>query len=181
VETAREKKGFLSAHAAAERVDAMAVDVEPRYGALRDLRHPCQVADLSGVSPGEERQLPALALGVDDGEAAAGREVSPPIDVRQSADTTPVRRDDEWDRRMIQWAIPDWQDQVRPSGETVMGRVGDRQDAHSRNRRIRERGGGKQHPDRGQSDTDDRRTPELFHRTWNLGLCSTFSLQATDA
>ena len=159
----------------------MAVDVQPRYGALRDLRHPCQVADLSGVSPREERQLPALALRVDDGEAATGREVSPPMNVRHSADATPVRRDDEWDRRMVQWAIPGRQDQIRPPGETVVGRVRDRQHTHSGNRRVRERGRGKQRRDRGQSDTDDRRTPELFHRTWNLGLRPAFSPRATDA
>jgi hypothetical protein len=103
------------------------------------------------------------------------------MDVRQSADTTPVWRDDEWDRRMVQWAIPGRQDQVRPPGETVVGRVRDRQHAHSGDRRLRERGRGKERRNRGQSDTDDRREHELFHRTWNLGLCSPFSPQATDA
>src|SRR5204862_3211100 len=70
-----EEQRLLSAHAAAECVDPMTIDVQPGDGVLRDLRHPGEVTDLSWITPREESQLPALALWVDDGEAAARRQV----------------------------------------------------------------------------------------------------------
>src|SRR5206468_8737004 len=88
-----QKQRLLSAHATAERVDATTVDAQPGDGMFRDQRHPGEVANLSWVAPREERQPAALALGIDDGEAAVCRQVSPAPNVRPRADTTPVRRD----------------------------------------------------------------------------------------
>ena len=54
-------------------------------------RHPGEIANLSWVTPREQRQRPALAFGIDDREPAEGGEVPPPPDIYPRADTAPVR------------------------------------------------------------------------------------------
>src|SRR5712691_3024882 len=98
----------------------MAIDLQPGDGVLHDRRHSREVANLPGVTPRKERQPAALAFGIDDGEAASCRKVSPPSDVRARAHAAPVRRDYEWDRRMLLRPVPGRQDQVRPPRETVV-------------------------------------------------------------
>jgi len=46
-----EKERLLSAHAAAEGVQATPVDMEPGQRVLRDLRHARQIADLARIAP----------------------------------------------------------------------------------------------------------------------------------
>jgi hypothetical protein len=68
-----EEQRLLSAHAAPECIDATTIDPEPRYSVPRDRRHPREVADLTGISPGEQRQRTALALRIDHGEGTFPR------------------------------------------------------------------------------------------------------------
>ena len=46
-----EEEGLLAAHAPADRVDTVRVDVHPRQRELDDLRHAGEVVDLAGASP----------------------------------------------------------------------------------------------------------------------------------
>ena len=64
-----EQERLLAAHAAAERVDPPAVDVQPRERGLRDLRHPREIVYLAGITEREPREPPAHPVRVDDGEA----------------------------------------------------------------------------------------------------------------
>ena len=74
---AEEQQRLLAAHRAAHRVHAMEVDVQPRQRVVEDLRHAGEVVDLALRAPGEAAaQVCALAVGVDDCEAADRREVA---------------------------------------------------------------------------------------------------------
>ena len=90
-----EQERLLSAHRAAERVDPVLVDVHaPR---ARDRRHARKIRDLSRRAPRVPVQLPPLAGGVDQCEAALAGEVAPEERVVALVYPAPVRRDDEWD------------------------------------------------------------------------------------
>ena len=160
-----QEKRFLSAHAAAERVHAMTLDPQPGDGSFREQRHPREVANLPGVAPGEEPQLTALTFGIDDGEAAARGQVSPPPNVRPRADTPPVRRDDQRYRGMLLRPVPGGQDQVRPPRQPVMSPVVDRQNTHCRSGLTSEGATGKHRGDRGENGAYDRHPFGRTHRT----------------
>ena len=101
-EPRNEQKSLLASHAAADRVDATGIDSQPRDRAPEDVRHSCEVPDLSGVAPGEEGQRPALPFGIDDCERAERGKVVPTPCVRPRSDPAPMWRDDERDR----WVVP---------------------------------------------------------------------------
>src|SRR6266566_3637691 len=163
--TCEQEKRLLSAHAAAERVHAMTLDPQPGDGPFRDPRHPRKVANLSGVAPGEESQLTALAFRMDDGEAAARRQVSPPPNVRPRANTSPVRGDDQRYRGMLLRPVPGGQDQIRPPRQSVMSPVVDRQNTHSRSGWTGEGATGKHCGDRRENGAYDRHPFGRTHRT----------------
>src|SRR5947208_2058521 len=52
-----QEQRLLAAHAAAERIDATLVDVQPRQRQVRDHRHPGEVLDLAGGPP----RVPVIA------------------------------------------------------------------------------------------------------------------------
>ncbi len=96
-----EKERLLSAHAAAEGVQATPVDMEPGQRVLRDLRHARQIADLARIAPRVERQRASLSFRIDHREAADGGEPTPAADVLLRADAAAVRRDHERDRGVV--------------------------------------------------------------------------------
>ncbi len=126
-----QEQRLLPAHAGAERVDARAVDRQPRQRAADRPRHAGEILDLTRVSPGEALQAPALSLGADDRERSAGRQVPPAPDVRGGADPTPVRGDDEGQRWVVLGAVPVREHDVRRPPKTVVRAVVDRPDPDS--------------------------------------------------
>ena len=125
-----EQQRLLSAHARAERIDAVRLDLQPRNRAAYELRHAGEVLDLSGIAPGEALEPPALSLRVDDGERAQCRQVAPAVDVLLCRDAASVRRDDERQRRIIAGPVPVRQYDVRRAAVTVVRLVVERHDFH---------------------------------------------------
>src|SRR5579862_3630167 len=62
-----QEQRFLSAHAAADGIDAARVDSEPGQCGLEDPRHACEVVDLAAPAPRVQGQATSLPFGVDDG------------------------------------------------------------------------------------------------------------------
>ena len=127
--TRREQQRLLSAHAAAERVDAVPVQVQPRQRARNDRRHPRQVVDLPRRAPRVVGQEPSFAVGVDDRERALRRERAPEPRVRVPRDAAAVRRDDEWDRGVVRRPVRGGEDEVRVPAMPVVRAVRDLPDA----------------------------------------------------
>ena len=99
--TCGEQQGLLAAHARAERIDALRFDSQPRNGPANDLRHPGEVLDLPGVTPGKASESAALPLRVHDRERAERRQVAPASDVLLGRDAASMRRDDERQRWIV--------------------------------------------------------------------------------
>ncbi len=102
---ADEQQRLLAAHAAAERVDLPAVDLQPGQGPLQDLRQAREIVDVPLVAPGVGGELAAVRVGIDDGELPPRRQVAPVGRVRLPGEAASVRRDDEGDRRVVALAV----------------------------------------------------------------------------
>ena len=148
-----QEQSLLAAHAPAERVDAALVDVHPRKGSVDDRRHLGQVVDLSGRSPRVTRKAAALTLRAEHGKRALRRQSAPKRRVRERADTTPVRRDDEGNRGIVRRPVPGRQQQIRLAPRSVVGAVLDRRDPHAP---FRRRGSGRQRRRRDERRDDCR-------------------------
>ena len=167
-EARHQQQRLLSTHAAAERIHAVPIDVEPAQRVLGDLRHAGEVANLPRVTPGVEGQVASLTLGIDDGEAADRRQPAPAPNVLLRAHPAPMGRDDERDRRMEDRAVPRRKNQKGVPHPSVMGAVGDRDHSHLRRGDRRTRG------DCHAEDGDERRRQRRkdlgrAHRAQNVG------------
>src|SRR5581483_4287142 len=116
---------LLPAHAAPDRVDALAVDAKPREGPSHDLGHPGEIVDLALPSPRVQGQAPSLPLRVDDGERAECGKPAPEAQVHPRRDASAVRRDHEGDRRMPARVVPTRQNEVSDAARPGVGYVTD--------------------------------------------------------
>jgi hypothetical protein len=73
-----------------------------------------------------------LSFRADDREVTARRQRTPVADAPARGHTATVRRDDGWNRRIVVWAVPGWNDDEGAADGAVVRDVGDRQDADPR-------------------------------------------------
>jgi hypothetical protein len=101
-----EQQRLLPAHAAAEDIDPLEVDVQPRQRCLDDLRHPRQVVDPARVAVREEARVvrrlvegvaglvvgAAEAVRADERERSLGRQLLPVVGCVPPAEVVPPVR-----------------------------------------------------------------------------------------
>jgi hypothetical protein len=165
-----QEQRLLAAHAPAEGVDAVRVERDVRQGAGDDPRHPREIGDLARIAPGERTEAAPLAVGRDDDELVASREVAPDASVLLAREASPVRRDHERERAVGLLDVQREQDGGLAL-DPVVRDVGDRQlpdervlvrgrrDPCVRRRRREERGDdeqrGSDQAEAGQRSSDD--------------------------
>ncbi len=139
-----QEERLLATHARPHRIDAPAVDAEPRHGLRENLRHACEIFDLARVAPREATEPAAVPLGVDDREASARRQVAPEAHVLAAGDdAAAVRGDHERQRAARARPIRRGQEEEGAAPDPVVGPVRDGDDAYAPVARGAETEGGR--------------------------------------
>ena len=143
-----EQQRLLPAHRATDRIDAVRIDVHAEP--LHDRGHPGEIGDLARIAPRVLTQPATLAAGVDDGEVALTRQLTPEARVDGRTDPAPMRRDDQRDRGAVvrgRQQEPPWTPPAVVCAVEEPNRA-----CRLGNRRTLGRGDGSEHRQRDQTD-----------------------------
>jgi hypothetical protein len=132
-----EEQRLLSAHAASECVDAGTIDPNPGKSVRDDAGHPRQVVDLAAVAERLQVEPATHPVRVDDREAADSGQVAPVPGIRETRASAPMRRDDEWQGRVVTGVVPPREEHPGLADLSVVRSVGDLQELDSRRGRVR--------------------------------------------